>query len=440
MKILQATTGSIRTLTLLVGLVLVPNPTWAQHAGHDDHAGHDHGAESSQTSGDKHAGHDHGDDHDDHGSEGDGHEGHEGHGEEEAGVIKISPSVVEEYGIKIERANQGKLGQTLRLPGEVVFNADLIAHVTPSVGGIVVEVTQSVGDRVEAGDIMAVLNSRELASARSDYLAAKARLELAQENLTRDERLLKDKIGTERKVLESRQAVREAQIALNLAEQNLHALGHTDEEVQAILNAKDTSLSRYELRAPIGGLVIARHLTRGERVGEQPQQSPFVIADLSSVWVNLTVYQRDLARVQDGMPVQIQFGHGIPDASGMIAFVSPAVDEQTRTAMARVVLPNTKGQWRPGLFVTGYVALDESTTAAIVVPRTSLQTVDDKTVIFVQTDKGFEPRPVEVGRTNGTHAEILRGLEAGSRYVAANAFALKAEMNRASLEHAGHAH
>ncbi len=403
---------------------------------HEDHDGHDD-TENNQTKLDDHADHAHEDSHAEESTHKD-HDGHEGHNDEE-GVIRITPSVVEEYDIKVERARRGKLGQTLRLPGEVVFNADLVAHVTPSVAGIVVEVTKSVGDRVEAGEILAVLNSRELAGAKSEYLATQARLELAQENLIRDERLFKDKIGTERKVLVSRQAVRETQIARNLAEQNLHALGLTNEEVRAIFDAIDTSLSRYELRTTISGLVIAREATRGEVINDQPKQSPFIVADMSSVWVNLTVYQRDLARVRAGMHVQIEFGHGIPNASGTIAFISPAIDEQTRTATARIVLHNPQGQWRPGLFVTGHVAMDESASAAIVVPRTALQIVEGKTVIFVQTQKGYEPRQVRVGKTNATHIEIVKGLGRGDRYVSNNAFTLKAELQKGAFGD-GHAH
>lgn len=409
-----------------IGVIQTPSLALAAE---DEHAGHGHGSQEQED----HSGHGHNESgHDD-------ERGHEDeHGHEDEGVIKIDRKVMDEFVITVHEAGPGTLGRTIQVPGEVVFNADLIAHVTPSVAGVVQQVNKSVSDRVQAGDVMAVLNSREFAGARSDYLAAEARLGLVQDNLTRDERLFEDKIGTERQVNESRQAVREAQITLNLAEQNLHALGLTDDEVRAVLEAKDTSLSRYELRAPIGGVVIAREMARGEVVSVQPEESPFIIADLSSVWVNLTIYQRDLASVGAGLPVRIEFGHGIPDASGEIAWVSPALDEDTRTATARIVLDNRSGQWRPGLFVTAHIAIEKA-TAAVVVPRTALQIVEGKTVVFVQTTKGYEPRQVQVGQTNATHIEIVQGLGRGDRYVSNNAFTIKAEMQKGAFGD-GHAH
>lgn len=400
----------------------VMSPALAQH---DDHEGHDHGAEKK-------------DEHDDHGGGGhNDHEGHDDHGEE--GGIRLSPAVMKEFDILVKEAITRPLDQTLRVPGEVVFNADRMAHVTPSVSGIVQEVNLSIGDQVEAGDVMAVLSSRELAGARSDYLGAKARLELERQTLERQERLLKDRIGTETAVLEARKAVREQEIALNLAEQNLHAIGQSQAEVEALSESNETALSRYELRAPLSGVIIAREITRGEVVSTEPEKAPFVVADLSSVWINLTVYQRDLVKIKSGMSVEIAFGYDIPEARGKVAFVSPSLDESTRTATARIVIENQEGQWRPGLFVTADVFAG-SGLPTVAVPRDAVTEMEGEKVVFVQTDAGFEPREVQTGRTTKRFVEILVGLKPGERYAASNVLVLKAEMNRGALEHAGHVH
>lgn len=399
----------------------------AASAQEDDHAGHDHAGEAAPKK-DEHAGHD------DHGSEGGGHEGHD----DEGGAVNFDAATLKEFGIVVEEAGSGAIGQTIRLPGEVVFNADRVAHVTPSVSGIVQKVNQSVGDRVEAGEVMAVLSSRELAAARSEYLGAKARLELERETLEREERLVEDRIGTERELLEARKGVREEEIALNLAEQNLRALGQTQAEVDALDESTETVLNEYQLRSPLKGIVIARHLTPGEKVGALTDAAPIIVADLSSVWVNLTVYQRDLVSVKPAMSVRIEFGHGIPTARGKITFVSPSLDEETRTATARIVLDNEEGQWRPGLFVTGMVTSGEE-TAAVVVPRSALQEIEGQTAVFIQDADGFEPRPVKLGRTGKDTVEIVEGLKAGERFVSQNGFAVKAEMEKASFGD-GHNH
>mgnify|MGYP006284520053 CR=1 FL=1 len=367
-------------------------------------------------------------------------EGHEGHGhDDQSPVVKLDQATIEEFGIEVARAEPGKIDRIITLPGELVFNADRIAHVTPTVPGIVEKVNFSVGDRVEAGDVMAVLNSRELAAARSKYLAAQARLALAEENLERDRRLFEDKVGTERAVLESRRAFKEAQINVNQAENTLHALGYSHEQIREVDKLEEGTFNVYELRAPLSGIVTDRHLTTGEVVEPSANGSPFTVADLSKVWVNLTVYQRDLSHVQKGQRVMLEFGHGIPDADGRISFVSPSLDEHTRTATARIVLENPDGHWRPGLFLNGRVLLEE-VRGRIVVPQSAVQTVDERPVVFLRKETGFMPRPVTLGNRGRDRVEVKKGLKPGERYAATNTFVLKSELNRTALEHAGHNH
>ncbi|MEZ5587434.1 MAG: efflux RND transporter periplasmic adaptor subunit [Sedimenticolaceae bacterium] len=346
---------------------------------------------------------------------------------------------MQEFGIDVRVATGGSIARTVRLSGEVAYNTDRIAHVSPMVSGRVQQVHVSVGDRVEEGQAMAVLTSRELAAARSDYLAAVAKLELARENLGREKRLLSDKVGTTRAAAAARQAYREADIERNQAVNALFALGYSREQVAQITALDDRDFSAYQLRAPLSGIVTQRHITIGEVLGQEAADAPFVVADLSSVWVDLTVYQRDLAQVRAGMPVTIQFSGDIPDAQGTVAFVSPALDETTRTATARVVLRDPHTDWRPGLFVSGLIETGRE-TAVIVVPDSALTEMDGKTVVFVHTGAGFEPRAVRRGRATPQAVEIIDGLAEGERYAANNVLALKAETNRAALEHAGHVH
>ena len=219
----------------------------------------------------------------------------------------------------------------------------------------------------------------------------------------------------------------------------LFALGYSREQVAQITALDDRDFSAYQLRAPLSGIVTQRHITIGEVIGLEVVDAPFVVADLSSVWVNLTVYQRDLAQVRAGMPVTIQFSDDIPDARGTIAFVSPALDETTRTATARVVLEDPHSDRRPGLFVSGHIETGGE-TASVVIPNSALTELDGETVVFVQADGGFEPRAVRQGRSTSEAVEIIDGLAEGERYAANNVLALKAETNRAALEHAGHVH
>ncbi len=195
-------------------------------------------------------------------------------------------------------------------------------------------------------------------------------------------------------------------------------------EVLVVIESNE-SMADYAIKSLIDGTVIEMHMTRGEMVDDSKHS--FVIADLSKVWIYLQVYQKDLPYVHKGQKVLISAGKDMPQETGKISYISPIIDETTRTAEARVVLRNEKGIWKPGLFVTGRITT-ESLKVAVMVPKTALETLNNETVIFVKTENGFEPRPVTIGRENDQFVEIVHGLKAGQTYVSKNGFILKAEL------------
>ncbi len=206
-------------------------------------------------------------------------------------------------------------------------------------------------------------------------------------------------------------------------------------ETLAIVESNE-SLVEYKIKSLIDGTVVEKHLTVGEVVDDT--QHGFVIADLDTVWVYLQVYQKDLPYVNVGQKVTIIARPGMPQATAYIDYISPIVDEVTRTAKARVILPNPKGIWKPGLFVTGRV-ITKKVKVNILVPKTALQTMGDQTVVFVKTDEGYKPQPVEVGRENEVNVEILHGLKPGQVYVSKGGFTLKSELLKSEIGE-GHGH
>lgn len=273
-----------------------------------------------------------------------------------------------------------------------------------------------------------IASDAELQEAESAYKQAQADFIAARDAISYD---------NERALLAVQRETKMAEIAVRAAERHLHALGLDEEAVREIPQQQDQALSRLEVTAPIDGLVIQRHLVKGEKVGTD--EAVFVIADYATVWVFLTLHQQEITAVEPGMPVSLSLSGSELTAEGTIDVVSPEVDEKTRTATARVVLDNAAGAWRPGAFVTGRIAL-RSKEARLVVPKAAIIRVEDRPTIFVQTGHGFEPRTVRTGASAGGQIEILDGLEPGETYVSRNALPLKAELNRAALEHAGHAH
>ena len=358
---------------------------------------------------------------------------HEEHGGKE--IVQLAPQTRHEFGIEVGEAAPGKLAEYARLPGEVVIDPDRLVHVVPRISGVAQQVKKKLGDMVKADDVLAVLESRELAEVKSAYLIARERVRLAETTYDREEKLWRETISSEREYLAARQNLAELRIEMQAAEQKLQALGFSNEYLQSLSFDEDEHFTHYEIRAPFDGTVIEKHISLGELLKDDAEA--FVIADLRSVWVNLTVYQKDLNTVQLEQDVEVMI-EDRPAVSGTISYISPVVDEATRTGIARLILDNTEGHWRPGSFVAGMVAVD-SRSVELLVTRSALQTIDGQTVVFVETADGFEPHSVRIGRSNEVYAEIVHGLVPGQRYVVRGGFTLKAQLAKGSFGD-GHSH
>ncbi len=384
-----------------------------QHSGDDDNASmgndDDHGAEEHETD-------------DDHGAE-----------------IELSAAEAEELGIEIAVAGPGNIDSTIDLPGEIRLNGDRVVHIVPRIGGIVREVRGSLGDTVRKGELLAVIESRELADATAEYLASRERLALADEVQGREEELWRQKISSEQEYLDAKQALSEARIAHRAAEQKLLALGVARETLREMPAELESDLTRYEIRSPAAGTLILKKISLGEAL--EANTEIFTVADLGTVWIDINVYQKDLARIREGQAVTITAnGGGTPVARGTIGYVGLVLERETRTALARVILPNTDGTLSPGTFIKAHIAI-ESEEVPVAVPREALQTIEGVTVLFVPTDHGFEAHPVVAGRSSTEIVEIASGFEPGWSYVIQGAFELKAKLVTGSLDsHAGHGH
>ena len=202
-------------------------------------------------------------------------------------------------------------------------------------------------------------------------------------------------------------------------------------DLLAVIESNE-SLHPYELRARAGGTVIDKNVAPGEFAASEREL--FTIADLASVWVDLDVYRRDFGRLRPGQRVRIDPGDGAAPAESTLAYLSPIGSVNTQTLLARAVLPNPDGSWRPGLFVSAAVEV-ASVEAAVTVSEAALQRLRDWDVVFLADGDVFEAQPVTLGRHDGSHVEIVAGLGAGQRYVAVNSFVLKAEAGKSGASH-----
>lgn len=193
------------------------------------------------------------------------------------------------------------------------------------------------------------------------------------------------------------------------------------------------SLQNYPIVAPIGGVVVEHRAQVGEATAED---ALFTIVDLSKVWVELDVFQTDLARISEQQPVQILDLDARKLADGHVSRIAPLAVHGSQSVRARVVIDNAKGDLRPGQFVTADVTVGE-TKVPLAVRRESLQRFRDSDVVFEQIGDTYEVRALELGRADAEHVEVLAGLQAGARYVTSNSYLIKADIEKTG---AGHDH
>ena len=341
--------------------------------------------------------------------------------------LEMTDEMLKTMGVEIQTAGPAIIKSTLKLPGEIVFNPDRIVQVVPRLPGVVAEVNFEPGQMVKKGDVLAVIESQMLADLHSQYMAAQKRLSLARTVYQREKQLWEEKISAKQDYLAAELVLNEAQIAVDLAAEKLKALGVRPEPG---LPAK--ALTRYEVRAPISGLIITRTVALGAALKEDI--TIFTVADMSTVWTAVTVYPKDLSIVRVGQKALVKATAFDVEGEGVVTYITTLIGGQTRTATARVILDNKDGRWHPGMFVNIELVSDEI-EVPVAVSAQAIQTFRDWTVVFGRYGGYLEARPLELGRSDGKMVEVLKGFAAGERYASGNSFAIKADIDKAGASH-----
>ena len=336
-------------------------------------------------------------------------------------ALQLSAEQQKNAGIEMATAGAGIIRQSVTAPGKIVINADRIAHVIPRVTGVVREVRKSTGDSVIEGELMAVIESMEIADARAAYFSAAARKKLAEATFKRKQMLWQEQIVSQQSFEEARQAMELAEVEEHSAAQKLVAMDMPLKQVKKQGQQPGLGLSRYEIRAPFSGQILERDMVLGEAT--QPNIPVFVLGNLESVWVDLSVYPKDLDRISIGESVMISGGGKTAEALAKVIYVRPVVSEESRATTVRAILTNQDHRWQPGLFVNGEIVTDQL-TVPVAVARSGLLNLHNQTVVFVQEGDALVPRPVVTGKSDHQLIEIVEGLNAGERYVSAGVFVL----------------
>lgn len=355
-------------------------------------------------------------------------------GESAPSLIRMDDERLKLAQIELAKVEPGVVAQRLVVPGTIVPDAGRVSHVSVKLSGSVADLRKNIGDDVTKGEILGSLESREVADAKSEYLAAKLSNELQQDLTARDKVVWEGRAAPEQQYIRSRNAAAQSAMRFDIARQKLLALGIEDNEITAIPQAPEGTLRLQNVRAPISGRIAERKVEQGTAVGRDSLETElFVIVDLTRVWVEMTVSPADLPLVQEGQSVGVSVRSGAATGAGKVIFVSPLLDKDTRAARVVATLDNQDKSWRPGSFVTAAIAVKERKAPAVV-PVGALQTVGGQKAVFVRTAEGFVPRRVVAGQRDGGVVEILEGLRAGEDVAATNTFSLKAELSKPSDE------
>jgi cobalt-zinc-cadmium efflux system membrane fusion protein len=316
--------------------------------------------------------------------------------------------------VQVVTVRPTKLSRTLRLTGAVAYNAFKTTPVITQVGGPVSRILVVPGQKVKVGQPMLDVSSPDYSQLLDAYLKAADSYRLADKNYTREQDLYQHHAVAQRDLEQAESDRNQARADLNAAEQGMRILGVKN---PADLAKTANSSAQIPVLAPISGEVVERLVSPGQVV-QAGQTQAFTISDLSTVWVLANVYQADLASVRSGDDVSVQTDAYPGTFHGRISYVSPALDPNTRTLQARIVVDNPGEKLKRDMYCTVTVSAG-SISNAIAVPDSSILR-DDNNQPFVYVAIGanqFGRRDVEIGQSENGQTQVLKGISVGERVV-----------------------
>ena len=354
-----------------------------------------------------------------------------GNKEVKAGTISMNARIQKENGVFVAVAKRQSFAEIITATGKVEANADRIAHISPRISGQIVSVSASLGDRVTAGQTLVTLKSLEMAEAANRSRLSKTKLALAQANMRRIRTLVEKKIVARKELLQAETDYKLAQTELQNDQERLSLYGAAGSTLRGSSSKKTTLM----VPAPISGTITEKHAIIGEL--SDPSKSLFTVLDLSSIWIVVDIYEKDLAKVHKGQAAMVTVD-AYPDVkmTGRVTYLADVLDATTRTLKARVEVANPDRKLKPEMFARIELTPPANSVITLVVPEDALQEIDGKKVLFVTDEKqeNFRPEAVETGRYSGGMVEIVSGIKEGNRYAVKGSFILKSELKKGELE------
>ncbi|MGA2900067.1 MAG: efflux RND transporter periplasmic adaptor subunit [Candidatus Acidiferrales bacterium] len=317
--------------------------------------------------------------------------------------------------VQVVTVQASKLTRTLRLTGAVAYNAFSTTPVITQVGGPIAKILVVPGDRVKRGQPLLEVSSPDYSLLLAAYLKARDTFRVADKNYERAQDLFAHHAIADRDLLQAESDRIQAQADLSAAQEGMRILGIPKPEDLE----KSPISAQIPLLAPIGGEIVERLVSPGQVMQAGTTQA-FTISDMSTVWVMANIYQGDLAYVKDGDPATITTDSYPDKFSGKISFISPALDPNTRTLQARIVVDNPGGKLKKDMYCVATVTAGTISNAIAVPDSSILRDDENQPFVYVASNSNqFGRRPVDIGQTENGQTQVLKGLSPGDK-VAAN--------------------
>lgn len=349
-------------------------------------------------------------------------------------VIRLrAPEVAERIGLETAEAEATETADAVTGNAETSYDLHLFAEVIPRVRGIVHEVIGDHGLKVRAGDVLAVIDSAEVGTAKADFLAATAQVELAERTAERTRNLVAEDALPKAQELQADANLHTSKATMLAARQKLRNLGYSDEEIQRIADRSETD-ALLDVVAPIDGTVVELHAVRGEAL--EPTTVMFQVTDLDMLWCWIDVPEAEFRHVREDDPVHFEVP-GMDDAwaEGAVEWVEAQVNPETRTVRVLAALDNQSRRLRAKQFGTASVRIGDP-RQAVLIPRSAVQDFAPGVgLVFIEREDGaYVPQRVETVPTNDPDTvEVTWGLEPGRPVVTTGSFLLMTELRRDEL-------
>lgn len=324
-------------------------------------------------------------------------------------------------GIETVPAVAGKEAVGVFATATLVADASHMAIVTPRAAGVVRSIRADLGSRVARGEPLAILESSSVGEDRARLQSARARASVAESSYRREKELYEKGVSALREVQEAEREWTAASAELAAA---AGALG--------MIGASAGSAGAYELRSPIAGTVTRRTATVGMLAGTDDPL--FEVIDTAQLWADIDVPEADVPRVRAGQSVVLTVD-ALPgrEFRGVVKFVSPSIDPQTRTARVRASLANRDGTLRANMFARARI-IDDANGAAVLVPKSAVQDAKGVEIVFVQLAiDAYEARRVRTTPADGNMVAVAADIRPGERIVTTGSFLLKTETLKESI-------